>query len=114
MGSTAATMLLLGFLVPTLAVFVISYRHAMRTWLAPRSPGAELPVATVVPRMVTGPGSAPARASHDGRWGGGRAPGDYTPLARRFHAAVIAIAFASVFTMGLIAVAMVATAIAFA
>ncbi len=93
MGSTAATMVLLGFLVPTLAVFVISYRHAMRTWLAPRSAGAELPVATVV---------------------GGRAPADYTPLARRFHAAVIAIAFASVFTMGLIAVAMVATAIAFA
>ena len=93
MGSTAATMLLLGFLVPTFVVFVISYRHALATWLAPRCPGPELPVAVVV---------------------GHRAPADHTPLARRFHATVIAVAFASVFTMGMIAVAMVATAIAYA
>lgn len=91
MGSTAATMLLLGFLVPTFAVFVISYRHALRTWLAPPSAGAPLPVATVV---------------------GHRHVVERASLARRFHATIIAIAFASVFTMGLIAVALVATAIA--
>lgn len=91
MGSTAATMLLLGFLMPAFAVFVISYRHALRTWLAPPSAGAPLPVATVV---------------------GPRRTVEGVPLARRFHATIIAIAFASVFTMGLIAVALVATAIA--
>ena len=90
MGSTAATLLLLGFLAPTVVVFVISYRHAMRTWLAPPLAPA-LPVATVV---------------------GHRRVADSVPLARRFHATVIAIAFASVFTMALIAVALVATAIA--
>lgn len=90
MGSTAATMLLLGFLVPTIAVFVISYRHALRTWLAP-PPGPVLPIASIVGHRVTA---------------------DRVPVSRRFHAAIIAIAFASVFTMGLIAVALVATVIA--
>ena len=90
LGSTAATMLLLGFLVPTLAVFVISYRHALRTWLAPPST-VTLPVAAVR---------------------GHRARAARVPLVRRFHAAIIAVAFASVFTMSLIAVALIATAIA--
>lgn len=90
LGSTAATFLLVGFLLPTIAVFVVSYRHAMRTWLVPPSATA-LPVATVV---------------------GHRARAERVPLARRFHATIIAVAFASVFTMGLIAVALVATAIA--
>lgn len=89
MGSTAATLLLLGFLAPTVVVFVISYRHALRTWLAP--PVSALPVATVVGRHRVA---------------------DSAPLARRFHAAIIAIAFASVFTMALIAVALMATMIA--
>ncbi|HVV87474.1 MAG TPA: hypothetical protein VHE35_30740 [Kofleriaceae bacterium] len=90
MGSTAARALLLGFLVPTIAVFVISYRHALRTWLAPPA-GPSLPVATI--------------ARH-------RANAGRVSLARRVHAAIIATAFASVFTMGLIAAALVAIAIA--
>ncbi len=90
MGSTAATMLLLGFLVPTIAVFVISYRHALRTWLAPPAVGHALPIATIV-------GHRPAPPS--------------VPMARRFHAAIIGVAFASVFTMGLIAAALIAITI---
>lgn len=80
------TLVLLGFLVPTVVVFVISYRHALRTWLAPRL-GPELPVATVV---------------------GHQASAAAIPLAHRVHATIIATAFASVFTMGLILVALLA------
>ena len=90
MGSPAVTLVLLGFLAPTVVVFVVSYRHALRTWLAPR-PGPELPVATVV---------------------GHQAAAGRVPFAHRLHATIIATAFASVFTMGLIAVALVALVIA--
>jgi hypothetical protein len=91
MGS-AATLVLAVFLLPTVAVFVLSYRHALRTWLAPRGQ-VELPVATVV--RPGADGGAPT-----------------VSFAQRFHAAIIATAFASVFTMAMIALALVATAIA--
>ena len=87
--SAAATLLLLGFLLPTTAVFVVAYRRALSTWLARRAEPA-LPLATVV-----GHPAAPR-----------------VPLADRVHATIIAAAFAAVFTMGLIAVALVATVIA--
>ena len=89
MGSTVVTLLLLGCLLPTMVVFVISYRHALRTWLLPRL-GPELPVATLV---------------------GHRASAERIPFGHRVHATIIATAFASVFTMGLIAVALVAMVI---
>jgi hypothetical protein len=90
--SPAATLILLAFLLPTVAVFVLSYRHALRTWLVPRG-AIELPVATLL--------------------GAGRPHGaPPVSFARRVHAAIIAVAFASVFTMAMIALALVATAIA--
>ena len=89
MGSTAATLVLFGFLVPALVVFVVGYRYALRTWLIPRL-GPELPVATVVGRP---------------------APAARIPFDHRVHATIIGVAFASVFTMGLIAVALVAMVI---
>lgn len=88
MESTVATLLLLAFLVPAGTVFVVAYRHAMRTWLA--TPAMHLPGAVIASRH--------ARLYR----------GD---LGRCFHAAAIATAFASVFVMGLIAIAMVAIAI---
>ncbi len=88
MDSTAAKLVLLAFLAPTAAVFVIAYRHALRSWLA--RPSGQLPLAVV--------------ASRHGAF-------DRGDLGRRFHAVVIAIAFSSVFIMGLIAVALVLTAI---
>lgn len=97
MVSTAATLMLLAFLLPTTVVFVISYRHALRTWLVPRA-STELPVATAIASGATTrarPRSTPA-----------------VSFSHRFHAAIIATAFASVFTMALIALALVATAIA--
>ena len=90
MGSAAVTLVLCGFLVPALVVFVVGYRYALRTWLAPRL-GPELPVATVVGRP---------------------APATRIPFDHRVHATILGVAFASVFTMGLVAVAVVATVIA--
>lgn len=88
MESAVAQLLLLAFLIPAAAVFVVAYRHAMRHWLA--KPSSALPVAIVAERNATA-----YRAD----------------LGRRFHAVAIATAFASVFIMALIAVAMVLTAI---
>jgi hypothetical protein len=88
MESMVAKLLLLAFLLPAGAVFVVAYRHAMHTWLV--KPAVELPGAAI--------------ASHHEAL--------YRPgFSRRFHAAAIATAFASVFIMGLIALAMVLTAI---
>lgn len=72
--------------VATLAVLVAAYRHALARWLAPPTPA--LPVATL------GRGRDPAPG-----WG------------RRAHAAIIAVAFASVALMVLIAVAMLGLAV---
>lgn len=88
MESMVAKLLLLAFLLPAGAVFVVAYRHAMHTWLV--KPTVELPGAAVA-------------SHHAALYRAG--------FARRFHAAAIATAFASVFIMGLIAVAMVLTAI---
>lgn len=88
MDSPAAMLLLVAFLAPAAAVFVVAYRHALRSWLA--APAIELPVAVVARHR-----DVPRRRD----------------LGRRFHAAAIATAFASVFVMGLIAVAMVVTAL---
>jgi hypothetical protein len=88
MDSMAAKLLLLAFLAPAAAVFVVAYRHAMRSWLA--RPTTGLPVAVVASRN---------ESAHR------------VDLGRRFHAFAIATAFSSVFIMGLIAFAMVLTAI---
>lgn len=88
MESTAAQLLLLAFLVPAGTVFVVAYRYALRHWLA--RPTASLPVAVVASRN---------ESAHRADFG------------RRFHAFAIATAFSSVFIMGLIAFAMVLTAI---
>jgi hypothetical protein len=88
MDSMAAKLLLLAFLAPAIAVFVVAYRYALRNWLA--KPAATLPVAVVASRN---------EASHR------------ADLGRRFHAFAIATAFSSVFIMGLIACAMILTAI---
>jgi len=88
MGSPVATLLVLAFLVPAGVVFVIAYRHALRHWLV--RPDAHLPPAVVASSHVV-------FARRD--------------AGRRFHAAAIATAFASVFVMGAIAAAMVITAI---
>lgn len=73
--------------VATLAVLVAAYRHALAHWLAPSTP--PLPVATL---------------------GRGRDPSP--SWSRRAHAAIIAIAFASVALMILTAVAMLGLAVA--
>jgi hypothetical protein len=88
MESLTAKLILLAFLLPAGAVFVVAYRHALHTWLL--RPAVELPGAAIASHraVLHGPG-----------------------LVRRFHAAAIAIAFASVFIMGLIALAMVLIAI---
>jgi len=88
MGSAFASLVVLGFLIPAGAVFVYAYRHALHTWLV--RPDAALPPATL--------------ASH-------HAVLSRREAGRRFHAAAIATAFASVFVMGMIAVAMIVTAI---
>ena len=88
MESVVAKLLLLAFLIPAGAVFVVAYRHAMRHWLVRPTP--TLPVAVVATRN---------EAAHR------------ADLGQRFHAVAIATAFASVFIMGLIALAMVLTAI---
>lgn len=88
MDTMAAKLLLLAFLAPAAAVFVVAYRHAMRNWL--NKPAVGLPVAVVASRN-----DSAHRAD----------------LGRRFHAFAIAAAFSSVFIMGLIAFAMVLTAI---
>ncbi len=88
MESTAAKLLLLAFLIPAGAVFVLAYRYALQHWLA--RPAATLPVAVVASRHET---------THR------------ADLGRRFHAFAIAAAFSSVFIMALIACAMVLTAI---
>jgi hypothetical protein len=88
MESMIAKLMLLAFLLPAGAVFVVAYRHALHTWLV--KPTVELPGAAI--------------ASHHEVL---HRPG----FARRFHAAAIACAFSSVFIMGLIAIAMVLTAI---
>jgi hypothetical protein len=88
MESVVAKLLLLAFLIPAGAVFVVAYRHAMLHWL--EKPTVTLPVAVVATRN---------EAAHR------------PDLGRRFHAVAIATAFASVFIMGLIALAMVLTAI---
>ena len=88
MESMIAKLMLLAFLLPAGAVFVVAYRHAMHSWLV--KPAIELP------------GAALAR-NHEVL---------HRPeMSRRFHAAAIATAFASVFIMGLIAVAMILTAV---
>lgn len=87
MESMAAKLLLLAFLVPAVAVFVVAYRYALRNWLT--RPTA-LPVAVVASRH---------ESTHRADFG------------RRFHAFAIATAFSSVFIMALIAFAMVLTAI---
>ncbi len=84
----AAKLLLLAFLAPAAAVFILAYRHAMRNWLS--KPTTGLPVAVV--------------ASHN-------ESAHRSDLGRRFHAFAIAAAFSSVFIMGLIACAMILTAI---
>lgn len=84
----AAKLLLLAFLAPAAAVFVVAYRHALRHWLV--KPAAALPVAVVASR---------------------NASAHRVDLGRRFHAFAIATAFSSVFIMGLIACAMVLLAI---
>lgn len=88
MESMIAKLMLLAFLLPAGAVFVVAYRHAMQIWLV--KPAPDLPGAAIASRreVLYRPG-----------------------FARRFHAAAIATAFASVFIMGLIALAMVLTAI---
>lgn len=78
---------LAALVVASWSVFVTAYRHALAHWLAPTS--ASLPVATV---------------------GGGRGPA--VAWTRRFHAAIIALAFVSVGLMVVIAVALVGLAIA--
>jgi hypothetical protein len=88
MESVVAKLLLLAFLIPAAAVFVVAYRHAMRHWLV--KPQVTLPIAVVATRN---------EAAHR------------EDLGRRFHAVAIATAFASVFIMGLVALAMVLTAI---
>ncbi len=88
MESMVAKLLLLAFLLPAGAVFVVAYRHALHSWLA--KPTVELPGAAI--------------ASH-------RAAIYRRSFGQRFHAAAIATAFASVFIMGLIALAMILTAL---
>lgn len=88
MDSTAAKLLMLAFLVPAAAVFVVAYRHALSSWLD--RPEGELPGAVIASRHAV-----LHRRSR----------------ARRFHAAAIAAAFASVFIMGLLACAMLVTAL---
>lgn len=88
MESMVAKLLLLAFLLPAGAVFVVAYRHALHSWLV--KPAVELPGAAV--------------ASH-------REAIYRHGFARRFHAAAIATAFASCFIMGLIALAMILTAL---
>lgn len=86
--SALATLVLLGFLFPAVAVFVYAYRHALDTWLV--RPGADLPQAAV--------------ASH-------HAVFTRRETARRLHAVAIATAFSSVFVMAMVALAMVVTAL---
>lgn len=88
MESLTAKLLLLAFLLPAAAVFVVAYRHALHTWLI--KPSVDLPAAVIAShrQVLHGPG-----------------------FIVRFHAAAIAIAFASVFIMGLIALAMVLIAV---
>ena len=88
MGSSVAQLLVLAFVVPAGIVFVLSYRHAMRHWL--NRPDAHVPPAVV----ASGHGLFARREA-----------------GKRFHAAVIGAAFASVVVMSMIAAAMVVTAI---
>jgi len=90
MESAVAKLLLLAFLVPAAAVFVVAYRHALRHWLIRPNAAATLPIAVIASRN---------EATHR------------PDLGRHFHAVAIATAFSSVFIMGLIALAMVLTAI---
>ena len=86
MGSPAAKLLLMAFLLPAAVVFVLAYRHALRHWLT--RPDEHVPRAAIASRNLVL---------------------DRRDVERRFHAAAIGTAFASVFVMSAIAAAMVVT-----
>ena len=86
-GMTAAELMVVAALIPAMIVFVVAYRHALTTWLAPVH--ADLPPAAVAGRPLAPP----------------------APFGRRFHAAAIALAFVSMAMMALMFLAILAVAL---